>query len=235
MFDKIKIIISSILYPSTNIKIDLKDENNESKVSAIYRVKNGESTIEKAILSVVDLVEEIIFVDNGSTDNTINIVNELSNKYNIKIFEYKKDLCFAGKGYKERLKENPSGSLADYYTYSFSKGKSDYLMKCDANYIFTKTGLNIIKKELKKKPDVICYPGVECFGNKHVLEPFIFKRNSGWKFIDDELWEKVVFPENLKWKKIFTALFIHVKRYNYIKYTNKKKKGVEALYDSKNS
>ena len=47
------------------------------KISAFIITKNEEKRITKAIESIKDLVEEIIVVDSGSTDDTVNIAKKL--------------------------------------------------------------------------------------------------------------------------------------------------------------
>lgn len=201
---------------------DMKKENK--KISAIYRVKNGQEFIELAILSVCPLVNEIIFVDNGSTDNTLKIIFDLKKRLKgnveIKIFHYHEKLSLAGDGYMESVKNYPDTSLAKFYNYCFSLGSGDYLMKCDAHYIFTPKGLIKIYNALKKEPDIIQYSGVEIYGKRMGVEAFVFSRKSGYKFIDDEFYEKLIIPKNKNKVEIKTPVFIHVKRICYAKYNN---------------
>ncbi|MGD7006925.1 glycosyltransferase [Metabacillus sp. 84] len=55
------------------------------KISLAMIVKNGEKFIERSLQSVQSLVDEIVIVDTGSTDNTINIIK--ANK-NYKLFNF---------------------------------------------------------------------------------------------------------------------------------------------------
>jgi glycosyltransferase involved in cell wall biosynthesis len=54
------------------------------KLSSVYIVKNEQDNIEKSINSLKDIVDEIIIVDTGSTDDTIKICKKL----NCKIYKY---------------------------------------------------------------------------------------------------------------------------------------------------
>ena len=71
---------------------------------------NMEKTIEVCLRSVLDQIDqrfEVIVVDDGSTDNSVNILKKLSNEYiNLRIFELKRD--------KQR-------TLAQTYTYISAK------------------------------------------------------------------------------------------------------------------
>ncbi|EGD4543614.1 glycosyltransferase, partial [Escherichia coli] len=143
-----------------------------------------------------------------------------------------KKLCRAGKNYADCVRSNPSGSLAKYYNYAFSKATSEYVMKCDANYIFTLKGKIDIINALNKNPDVLCYPGVEIFGHHHSIEPFVYLRKLNYKYCDGLLWEFLHYERTAKIKKILNPCFVHIKRINYNKYIHSEHKGVDGLYGS---
>lgn len=211
---------------------------NGKSVSAIYRIKNGAEYMEASILSVVPLVSEIIIVDNMSTDNTLDIAYKLKEELNalveIKVFNYNKKLEIAGDGYLERINGNKGGSLSEYYRYCFSLGTSDYLMKCDAHYIYIPKALLKIRKIIdnRKRFDIIQYCGIEVFGKKMGVEQFIFSKNSGYEYYDDEQYERVRFNFSCRKKEIFTPVFFHIKRLSYSKYVNRgNKKIIEIKYN----
>ena len=62
--------------------MNLNDEKNtiEPTLSACMIVKNEEKLLEQCLESVKDVVNEIIIVDTGSTDNTIEIAKRYTNK-----------------------------------------------------------------------------------------------------------------------------------------------------------
>ena len=87
-------------------------------------VKNEENTIERCINSVKDIVDEIIIVDTGSTDNTLSILNKL----NITPYKF-----------------NWTNNFSSARNYSFSKATKDYILWLDADDILSPNDLNKFK------------------------------------------------------------------------------------------
>lgn len=87
-------------------------------ISLCMIVKNEEVHIARCLDSVADLVEEIIIVDTGSTDRTV----EIASHYTEKIYSYAW-----------------TDDFADARNYSFSKASMDYCMWMDADDILEET------------------------------------------------------------------------------------------------
>lgn len=199
------------------------DRRNElPKISAIYRVKNGSLNIKNAVYSITPLCSEIIIVDNGSTDNTLDVLKnlkyELEGIVDIKIFNYRKSVRIAGMQPTEH-----DVSLSQYYDYCFSLGNSEYLMKCDAHCYFIPRALSIIQERLNSRPKAIYFRGVEIYGKKLSNEAYLFRKDSGFFFKEGEKYEELVIPNKGGTFKrlrstIFEPCFIHFKRYSYIKH-----------------
>lgn len=85
-----------------------------STISLCIIVKNEEIHIARCLNSVAELVDEIIIVDTGSTDRTIEIVSN----YTRKVYSYP---------WKD--------DFADARNYSFSHASMDYCMWMDADDI----------------------------------------------------------------------------------------------------
>jgi len=56
-------------------------KQDEQKVVAMIRIKNGEDFIDGCLQSLVDWVDEIVILDNGSTDGTLPIISAFNNAY----------------------------------------------------------------------------------------------------------------------------------------------------------
>ena len=83
-------------------------------ISLCMIVKNEEMHIARCLDSVAGLVEEIVIVDTGSTDRTVEIVSGYTSK--VYLYPWKDD-------------------FADARNYSFSKASMDYCMWMDADDI----------------------------------------------------------------------------------------------------
>lgn len=193
-------------------------------ISAVYRVKNAEPFLYMSIYSIVPICSEIIIVDNNSSDNTLEIAEkikaELKGKVEVKIYSYDQDLAIAGSNYKNELKSK--GSLAEYYTYCFSKATSEYVMKCDAHLLYNPNGLLAIQSKLANKPRVLVFRGVEIFGLNLPFERYIFKNNDEYMYEDGEFYENLRFDYTLgrleQFKStIISPVFLHYKRIVYAK------------------
>lgn len=108
-------------------------------ISLLVPTQNTESTVELCLKSFVDFCDEMIVVDNGSTDNTISIVKNIAEKYNhIKFFDapHLKDL------YENRQ-------------YALERSKYNWIVRIDSDYIAHNDGpnniLNLRKKILESK------------------------------------------------------------------------------------
>jgi len=90
-------------------------------ISANIVCNNERYWIKESILSIVDLVDEIIYVDDNSSDGSLQIVEELSKKYtNIKIFEFK---------------DHKLANLGDLKNFALNKSTNDFVIRWDADFI----------------------------------------------------------------------------------------------------
>lgn len=121
-------------------------------------VKNEESTIERCINSVKDIVDEIIIVDTGSTDNTLPLLNKL----NITPYKF-----------------NWVNDFSLARNYSFSKATKDYILWLDADDILNPNDLNkfkTLKSTLTEDIDSVSMNYILSTNSQN--EPtFILKRN----------------------------------------------------------
>lgn len=91
------------------------------KISANIVCNNEKYWIKESILSIVDILDEIIYVDDKTTDGTLDIVEELSKIHkNIKIFKYE---------------DHKLSNLGDLKNFALSKSKNDFVIRWDGDFI----------------------------------------------------------------------------------------------------
>ena len=86
----------------------------ETKIVAVYRIKNEEKWIEKSLESVLDISSEVVILDDGSTDDTLSICKKFPNVVDI---HHQEGLPFdetrdRNKLLKMALKRNPDAILS---------------------------------------------------------------------------------------------------------------------------
>lgn len=120
--------------------------------SALLRVKNEEKTIHASIISIIDIVDEIICIDNQSTDKTVSIVESVKQNHvngsKIKIYQYPFDVARCGEEHRQTSPTSLS-SLVYYYNWSKSKCTFNTILKWDGDMVL-KRGLET-PQNLKNK------------------------------------------------------------------------------------
>lgn len=132
-------------------------------------VKNEEKTLPRCLESVKDIFDEIIIVDTGSTDETINAAKKYTNK--IYYFKWQDDFSAAR-------------------NFAFSKASCDYIMWLDADDVLLDSDREKIiqlKNSLNGSADVIMMPYNTAFdknGNPQFsfYRERILKRSCGFKW-----------------------------------------------------
>ncbi|EOO23301.1 hypothetical protein IIU_07056 [Bacillus cereus VD133] len=168
-------------------------------------VKNEELCIEKCLQSVKNIVDEIIIVDTGSTDKTVDICN----KYNAKVYKY-----------------SWNGSFSDARNYGLKFATGDWILWLDADEeletihkeIFDKL-LNECINERLLSIHLINYIGdtVDIDKTFHIAHTRFFRNHQGFKFIynihETLNVHQILNSENLKNIKV---LPIKVYHYGYM-------------------
>jgi glycosyltransferase involved in cell wall biosynthesis len=90
-------------------------------------------------LDIVDLVDEIIIVDNGSTDGTLKMVNDLEMMYdNVYVYQYNIQIPRYGmehaKNFMGTTMNNKHNTLKNYYNWTESKATYDKKIKWDGDF-----------------------------------------------------------------------------------------------------
>ncbi len=150
---RISLLFSRLIY--TGIDKDKIFENTElleeynfslpskkliSGASAMLRVKNEERRIRLCIESIIDLFDEIVVIDNGSDDATLEIVSSMMGleEYagKIKLFTYPHSVARCGPEHSSTSADSVR-SLAYYYNWCLSKCMRSVVCKWDADMLLS--------------------------------------------------------------------------------------------------
>ena len=135
-----------------NIPINWFYWKKKNGISWVARLKNAEHFLEKCMESYVQYLDELILVDNMSTDRTQEICKKLQKKYpdKIKYYQYPHQVCPPGKE-NANVPSNSIHSLAYYYNRSFSKTKYSHVVKVDDDNLMITEKWKVICSESKNK------------------------------------------------------------------------------------
>ena len=145
-------------------------------ITIIVPVYNIERYIEKCIKSIINQTFqdfELLLVNDGSTDNSMNVINKYRNYKNIKILN----------------KEN--GGLSSARNYGIRNSTGDYIMFVDGDdFLYDKYSLEKINASIQKeKTDIIQYKMVQYFDktNKYVYSNNLIndKKNAKLEIIEN--------------------------------------------------
>lgn len=175
-FKKKNIIGRDIVNNIYEVLIDLSNVYPKNKlekgISLIIRAKNEECNLKYCIESIVDIVDEIIFVDNNSTDNTYEIMKKYTLKYNnIKLYQYNLDVAKVGIDHNIAMNSKNKNTLATFYNWCLSKSTKYNVFKWDADFICIRNNFVqlIDKYNLRTRNDkfAIWFTGKTLFENNN--------------------------------------------------------------------
>ena len=141
-------------------------------ISLIIRAKNEELNLKYCIESVVDLVDEIIFIDNNSTDKTYEIMQEYAKIYDkIKLYQYCINVSRVGVQHASAIARKDPNTLGNFYNWSLSKATYNNVFKWDADFICIRNNFkNLVDiYNLRERTDrfAIWFTGYTLFENNN--------------------------------------------------------------------
>ena len=164
----------------------------DKKISIIMPVYNGEKFISETIKKVSDIDDinfELIVVNDGSTDNTQKILNNIKNQFDfLKCYE----------------KENEGVSIAR--NFGIEKSTGEYIIFLDSDDELTKNSLDILRNNLTNEDILIYGYAVKGSYNRKndtkILN--LFKENKGDK---KELLKYILRPNNCIYGYAWRAIY----------------------------
>ena len=115
-------------------KIENKNQNKDPKIVAMYRIQNEERWIEKSLEQTSEICEEIVILDDCSTDNTVNICKQFSSVVDL----YER---------KENLPLDEVRDLKMIWEMAL-KRKPDFILKIDGDEIIMPNSKEILLNEI---------------------------------------------------------------------------------------
>ena len=231
--DAYKNVENQIKYNFTRFRFGF---NRKKGISAMLRLKNEEANIKSVLMSCLKVFDEIVIIDNNSTDETMKIVasvRDINSSYaeKIKTFVYPFDIARCGHENYE-CPENSVHSLAFFYNYCLSLCEFSHVFKWDGDMILPDhmvSSFQAFKNRLFKK-DALCTPFSTVFGvplgitvfrghngknyfkaSEVEAEPRLFENRSDVRFVKDILWERLFSSPSVKIIRSNQPLFVELK------------------------
>ena len=174
---------------------------NDPKISVCMIVKDEEKLLEACLQSINDIVYEIIIVDTGSKDNTI----EIAKKYSANIFSYTWD-----------------NSFSNARNYSINKAKGDWLLLLDADEQLVQEDkqklLDFIKSTSFDGAHFKMYNYIGEYGsiNYTTHNALRLLKNTGEYYFVGDIHEQIARKDGQKMDNKFALLDVRLKHYGYL-------------------
>jgi hypothetical protein len=144
------------------------DKTLKPGLSFLMRVKNEDKYLKKNIESIYEFADEIIVVDNNSTDNTPNILDYFSRYYRkVSVYKYDNIVCDVNNNII-----NGENSISTYYNWCLDKVTKYNVIKWDGDFYAIKKNLErmIDMYDLHNRNDKFCiwFSGLTVFYNKYI-------------------------------------------------------------------
>ena len=185
-------------------------------ISAMLRVKNEATNIERVLKTCCTLFDEIVLIDNQSTDNTVDLAlkcqKTIPNGDRIKIYDYPFDVARCGSD-NFNCPEDSVHSLAYFYNYSKSKCSYSHIFKWDGDMFVTNNMLIKLQAllheisantvSLKRSRTIGITRGITVYQGKNGLKYYkkdeveqeirLFPNTVEFIFVKDVNWETLSF------------------------------------------
>ena len=148
----------------------MKDSKSFPSFAIILCTHNGENFLRDQLNSILNqtYTEFILFIhDWGSSDKTLEIIDEISNKFSHKVFLI-----------KHRSSPGPKESFLRALELSFSKNKFDFYLFSDQDDVWAPWKLGIIREQIEMKSPDFLHHDVEIVDSKlRTIEKSLYTNN----------------------------------------------------------
>lgn len=132
----------------------------------MVRIKNEEEWLYQSVRSVVDDVDEVVLIDNLSTDATPDIIRHLVAEYPEKVtaFAYPHSIARQGREHIElsasRGDRRSPRLLSNYYNWCMARCSKPYILKWDADMVATPEFHHAVTAFRNASQQVLWFPGL---------------------------------------------------------------------------
>jgi glycosyltransferase involved in cell wall biosynthesis len=142
------------------------------KISAVMRVKNEVEFLERSINSIIDLVDELVVVDNGSTDCSADVIADFARRFphKVKALNYPHKLARYGEE-MVRLATTRSGRkspsfIPNFYNWTTAQCAGPYILKWDGDTIATDALAPTLKRFRQSRIQIMCHIGINLHADR---------------------------------------------------------------------
>jgi hypothetical protein len=190
---------------------------SESKTTpgftAVVRAKNEADPLPWVLPSLFRAVERVVLVDNGSTDGTPEIARrvaeECSAAQRLEVYSYPFSVARCGEEHLATRADSVH-SLVYFYNWSFSHVRTNYVLKWDADMVFTEAAEAVLRDlawQLEADEVVVKIPRYPLYvvDNRRAFldlgmsntEPWAWSNRPGYSFVKAMEWEQPLWPRTL--------------------------------------
>lgn len=188
--------------PSAAPLLTMLSPRRRKTFSAIVKVKNEQEFLERSVRSIVDHVEEVLLIDNLSTDSTPQIIKVLAQEYPNKVRALSYPHVIARNGsenvalWQSRGGRHSPSLLANYYDWCLHQCSEPYALKWDGDTVATDLMAGALDQFRSTSAQALWHIGANLHDSRtHLIrgrpyedsEPRLFRRqfarydNSGWE------------------------------------------------------
>jgi len=205
-FQNLKYIIS---YPLSLMQLFYPSIDRKQGISVMIRVKDEEEWIALSLLSLNEFADEVIVVNNNSTDNTLDEIEKVKNKLNYKLI----------------IKNENSNDICDVSNHALSLTRFRWIFRWDSDFIAHTSGNQNIKNlrkyllNLNHKKHYLVYPQTFSFagdlfhvktGSETNSEGYIHTWHPKLSYTKKGKYETLNVPYYYKIKRISKFYFAHI-------------------------
>ena len=113
------------------------------RISAMMRVKNEEAFLRASAESILPMVDEIVIIDNNSSDATPRVAADLALSFpaKVRVYDYPHEIAKVGSE-NQALAATPAGRasprlLANYYNWCLRRCRMNFVLKWDGDMVAT--------------------------------------------------------------------------------------------------